>query len=57
MLNRAGLNKLIQTYPKAILAREFSISLPSLRKYLREEPAQVAVVEHLNRHIARLLAS
>ena len=56
MLNRAGLNKLVAVYPKAILAREFSISLPSLRKYLKAEPSQVAVIEHLNRHIARLLA-
>ncbi len=55
-LNRAGLREVLMRHSKVSMAREWGISLPTLRKYeAGAEPKSRVMVEYLNKDIARLL--
>ncbi len=55
MIDRAALAKLLLAYPKAILAREFGISLPTLRQIIRGHEPHAHIAEGINHAMARLL--
>ncbi len=55
-IDRSALDRLLKTYPKAALAREFGISLPTLRAVIAGHTPHQAIVEKVQREIVRLLA-
>ncbi len=55
MIDRANLAKLLLAYPKAILAREFGISLPTLRTIIKGHEPHAHIAEGINRAMARLM--
>jgi transcriptional regulator with XRE-family HTH domain len=55
-LNRKGLDLLLTYYPKTQLAELFGISRPTMRKLASgDEPQSIAVVEHINAQIKKML--
>ena len=56
MLDRTGIAKLSAVYTQKRMAREFGISVPTLRQYLRgREPQHVAIANEINMRVGQLL--
>ena len=55
MIDRKALDRLLQAYPKATLAREFGISLPTLRTIIRGHDPHAHIAAGINQAMQRLL--
>jgi DNA transposition AAA+ family ATPase len=54
-LNRSLLKRLLSIYQRTQLAKEFGISLPTLRRYINgAEPTTAAITESINRKMEQL---